>query len=99
MATMKIKAKEKDGIVKVKALIKHPMLTYDQAKNKGLEANFITRIVAKVGEKVVYEMSSSQFLAKNPLIKFRFYGEKGETMVIHWQDLSGENITETKKIK
>jgi len=96
---MKIKAKEKDGIVKTKIQIKHKMMTYIQAKNKGLEANFITHIVAKVGEKVVYELSSSQFLSKNPVLKFKFHGTKGELLEITWTDLSGKKVTESKKIK
>jgi sulfur-oxidizing protein SoxZ len=100
MANMKIKAKEKDGIVKVKALIKHPMLTYDQAKKKGVEANFITHITAKVGDKIVYDVSTSQFLSKNPMIKFKFKGaKKGDELTISWVDLSGKTVSESKKIK
>ncbi len=44
---MKIKAKLKDDVVSVKVLIKHPNLTYDQAKKKGKEANYITHISGK----------------------------------------------------
>ncbi len=71
---MKIKAKLKDDVVSVKVLIKHPNLTYDQAKKKGKEANYITHISGKSNDKVVFDMSSSQFLSKNPLIKFKFKG-------------------------
>jgi len=100
MGNMKIKAKEKDGIVKVKTLIKHPMLTYDQAKKKGVEANFITHITAKVGDKIVYDVSTSQFLSKNPMIKFKFKGaKKGDELTITWVDLSGKTVSESKKIK
>ena len=101
MGNMKIKAKEKDGIVKVKALIKHDMLTYDQAKKKGVEANFITHITAKVEDKVVYDVSTSQFLSKNPQLKFKFRGTdvKGKKLEITWVDLSGKTVTEKKKIK
>ena len=100
MGNMKIKAKEKDGIVKVKTLIKHPMLTYDQAKKKGVEANFITHITAKVGDKIVYDVSTSQFLSKNPMIKFKFKGaKKGDELTISWVDLSGKSVSESKKIK
>ena len=101
MGNMKIKAKEKDGIVKVKALIKHDMLTYDQAKKKGVEANFITHITAKVEDKVVYDVSTSQFLSKNPQLKFKFKGAdaKGKKLEITWVDLSGKTVTEKKKIK
>ena len=102
MANMKIKAKARGGVVKAKVMIKHDMLTYDQAKAKGKEANFITHITAKAGSKVVLDMSTSQFLSKNPLIKFSFSPEglkKGDKMEMTWTDLSGKSVTEDKKIK
>jgi len=99
MGNMKIKAKEKNGIVKAKALAKHDMLTYDQAKAKGKEANFITHITAKVGDAVVYDVSTSQFWSKNPQFKFKFKGKKGDELSISWTDLSGKTVTESKKIK
>jgi len=100
MGNMKIKAKLKGDIVGVKAMAKHAMLTYDQAKKKGKEANFITHITAKVGDSVVYDVSTSQFWAKNPQFKFKFKGaKKGDTIDITWTDLSGKSVTESKKIK
>jgi sulfur-oxidizing protein SoxZ len=96
---MKIKAKEKEGVVKAKVSIKHDMLTYDQAKKKGVEANFITHITGTVGDKVVYDASTSQFLSKNPLIKFQFSGKKGEELKITYTDLKGATFFDSKKIK
>lgn len=96
---MKIKAKEKAGVVKAKISIKHDMLTYEQAKKKGQEANFITHITATVGDKVVYDASTSQFLSKNPLIKFVFNGKKGDEIKITYTQLKGEVFFATKKIK
>jgi len=100
MGNMKIKAKLKNDVVGVKVMAKHNMLTYDQAKKKGKEANFITHITAKVGERVVYDVSTSQFWSKNPQWKFKFKGgKKGEKIDITWTDLSGKSVTESKKIK
>jgi len=100
MANMKIKAKLKGDVVGAKVLAKHDMLTYDQAKAKGVEANFITHISAKVGDKVVYDVSTSQFWSKNPQFKFKFKGaKKGDELTITWTDLSGKSVTESKKIK
>ncbi|MCH9739802.1 MAG: thiosulfate oxidation carrier complex protein SoxZ [Epsilonproteobacteria bacterium] len=99
MGNMKIKAKADGEIVKAKVMAKHEMLTYDGAKKKGKEANFITHIVGKVGEAVVFEMSSSQFLSKNPLFKFTFKGKKGDELTMTWVDLKGDTKTESKKIK
>ena len=100
MANMKIKAKLKGDVVGVKVLAKHDMLTYDQAKKKGVDANFITHISAKVGDKIVYDVSTSQFWSKNPQFKFKFKGaKKGDMLDITWIDLSGKTVTESKKIK
>ena len=100
MANMKIKAKLKGDVIGVKAMAKHNMLTYDQAKKKGVDANFITHITAKVGDKVVYDVSTSQFWSKNPQFKFKFKGAaKGDKVDITWTDLSGKTVTESKKIK
>ncbi|SFZ98181.1 Sulfur oxidation protein SoxZ [hydrothermal vent metagenome] len=100
MGNMKIKAKLKNDVVSVKAMAKHDMLTYDQAKKKGKEANFITHVSAKVGDKVVYDVSTSQFWSKNPQFKFKFKGAaKGDKVDITWTDLSGKTVTESKKIK
>jgi len=96
---MKIKAKERDGIVKAKVGITHEMLTYKQAKKKGREANFITHITALVAKRVVYDISTSQFLSKNPLLKFTFKGQKGEELTIIYQQLKGETFYASKKIK
>jgi sulfur-oxidizing protein SoxZ len=100
MGNMKIKAKAKGDVVSVKVMAKHDMLTYDQAKKKGVEANFITHISASVNGKVVYDVSTSQFWSKNPQFKFAFKGaKKGDMIDITWTDLLKNTVTESKKIK
>lgn len=97
---MEIKAKLKDGVTTVKAMAKHPMLTYDTAKKQGVDANFITHITATVNDKVVLDMSTSQFLSKNPIIKFSFKGANaGDKIVMNWVDLSGATETSDAVIK
>lgn len=97
---MRIKAKAKKGKTLVKAMAKHPMLSYQEAERKKTKANFITHMVATVGGATVFEMSSSQFLSANPYVKFSFQGgEKGEKITIKWVDLLGKSKTTTKKIK
>ncbi len=101
---MKIKAKIKGDIIKVKAMAKHIMLPYKAAKVKGVEANFITNWKATIGDKVVFEVSSSQFLSKNPILKYKLdnkiIGAKaGDNITMTWVDKLGKTKTETKKIK
>ena len=98
--TTKIKAKLKNGIVEVKALATHPMLSFQEAERAKKEANFITYVVAKVCGKVVYEASTSQFLSKDPYMKFSFKGGNvGDELEITWKDLKGATDTSTEKIK
>ena len=77
MAGIKAKAKLKNGVVKVKAMIKNPSMTYDQAKKKTGnrdDANFITHLTATLNGETVADLSTSQFLSKNPIFKFEFKG-------------------------
>lgn len=97
MANTRIKAKAKKGIVTVKAMAKHPMLSGVEAKKAKKEMNFITHLKAEANGKIVYEVSMSQFLSKDPYIKFMYKGEKGDELVISWVDLLGKtNVTKAK---
>ncbi len=97
MAKTRIKAKAKKGIVTVKAMAKHPMLSGVEAKKAKKEMNFITHLKAEANGKIVYEVSMSQFLSKDPYIKFMYKGEKGDELVISWVDLLGKtNVTKAK---
>jgi len=105
MSKVRVKAKLKKGLVNVKALAKHPMMTYNQAEKKTGSrdnANFITHISAKLqsnGE-TVFDMSTSQFLSKNPIFKFKFKGaEKGDTLIMTWVDFKGNTATGKAKIR
>ncbi|MEA3229050.1 MAG: thiosulfate oxidation carrier complex protein SoxZ [Campylobacterota bacterium] len=85
---VKVKPKLKNGVVTVKAMVKHSMTTYNQAEKKTgnrENADFVTRIVGTVNDKVVIDISTSQFLSKNPIFKFQFKGDefaKGDKLII-----------------
>ena len=99
MAKMKIKAKEKKGIVKVKAMFTSLMADKEEAIKKGIKASYIKYIVAKVNDVVVYEVSMSGFMSENPLLKFKFNGKKGDTLVFNTVDNNGKEESGKKKIK
>ena len=70
-----IKVKIKDGVATARMAFSHPITTYNQAKAKTGnrdDANFITHITGKVGDEVVLDVSTSQFLSKNPIFLFLF---------------------------
>ena len=102
---IKVKAKLKNGVVNVKCMAKHAMSTYNQAEKKTGnkdDANFITHISAKLkstGE-TVFDMSTSQFLSKNPIFKYKFKGaEKGDYVLMTWTDRKGNTDKGKGKIK
>jgi len=95
MAAIKVKAKLKNGVIKVKAMAKHEMTTYNIAEKKTGDrenANFITHINGTINGKMVFDMSTSQFLSKNPIFKFKIKGDefkKGDKLLMTWVDRKG----------
>jgi len=102
---MKVKAKLKNGVIKVKSMAKHGMVTYNQAKKKtgnSEDANFITHITGSINGKTVIDMSTSQFLSKNPIFKFKLKGDefkKGDKLKMSWVDRKGKTGKGSGKIK
>ena len=99
MAKMKIKAKEKKGVVKVKAMFTSLMADKEESVKKGIAVEYIKQITATVNDAVVYEVSMSGFMSENPLLKFQFNGKKGDKIVFTTVDNNGKTETGKKKIK
>ena len=97
---MKIKAKEKNGVVKVKAMFTSLMADKEEAEKKKIKPEFIAYIVGKANGKVVFEATTSGFMAENPLIKFSFTGaKKGDELEFTLTDNHGKTQVGKKKIK
>ncbi len=97
---MKIKAKEKDGVVKVKAMFTSLMADKEEAEKKNIKVDYIAYIVGKANGKVVFEATTSGFMSENPLLKFSFTGaKKGDTLEFELTDNNGKKETGKKKIK
>ena len=104
MAGIKAKSKLKNGVVKTKLLIKNPSMTYDQAEKKTGSrdnADFITHLSATVNGETVLDMSTSQFLSKNPIFKFEFkgIGAKGDKIQFLAVNNHGKEYKGKAKIK
>jgi len=85
-------------------MIKHPMMTYNMAEKKTGSrdnANFITHFSATVNGETVVDMSTSQFLSKNPIFKFEFkgIGKKGDKVELLAVDRKGKTYKGKAKIK
>lgn len=99
MSKSRIKAKEKNGVVTVKVLAKHDMLSIQEAVRAKKDVNFITSMKAESAGQVVFQMESTQFLSKNPYVKFSFPGKAGDDLTFSWVDLNGKTQSDTEKIK
>ncbi|CAA6819133.1 MAG: sulfur oxidation protein SoxZ [uncultured Sulfurovum sp.] len=97
---MKIKAKEKNGVVNVKVMFTSLMADAEEAEKKKIKPEFITYIVGKSNDKVVFEATTSGFMSENPLMKFSFTGaKKGDELEFTITDNHGKTETGSKKIK
>ena len=96
------KAKLKKDTVKVKVMFESPMAGREEAKkSKKIEkVEFITHIIASVNGAMVYEVSTSPFISKNPLFKFQFKGaKKGDKIEFVATDNNGKQAKKSIKIK
>jgi sulfur-oxidizing protein SoxZ len=97
---MKIKAKEKGGVVKVKAMFTSVMADKEEAEKKKIKPEYFTYIVGKANGKIVFEATTSGFMSENPLLKFSFTGaKKGDELEFTLTDNNGKTETGKKKIK
>jgi len=93
--TIKLKAKEKDGVVTVKALITHPMETgarKDKKTGEKIPAHFIQEVTCEHGGNTVMTAQWSGGVSKNPYVTFKFKGgAKGDPIKLSWSDNKGES--------
>ena len=76
------------------------MADTEEAEKKKVKVEYISHIIAKVGDKVVYEATTSGFMSENPLMKFSFTGaKKGDKIEFTTTDNNGKTETSKKKIK
>ena len=93
--TIKLKAKEQNGVVTVKALITHPMETgarKDKKTGEVIPAHFIQEVICEHGGNTVMTAYWSGGVSKNPYLTFRFAGgAKGDAIKLSWSDNKGES--------
>lgn len=91
--SMRVRAKEKDGVVTVKALITHPMETGLRKDGDGnvIPAHFIQEVTATVGGEVVFTANWGTGVAKNPYLSFKYKGSKGNLLTLAWTDNLGHS--------
>ena len=100
MAKIKIKAKSRKGVIKVKALVKHPMETgLRKQKGKVVPANHVTDLIIKVNGSVAVSSQIGSSVSKNPYFQFWVDGAKGDEITLEYTTNQGETSAATSKSK
>ncbi|MCP4334149.1 MAG: thiosulfate oxidation carrier complex protein SoxZ [Gammaproteobacteria bacterium] len=103
MASIKIRAKAKDGVTTVKTLISHPMdsgLRKNSKTGEKIPAHYVTEVTAEHRGNVVMTGNWSGGISKNPYLSFKFKGAaSGDMIKISWVDNKGEGDSAEAKIK
>jgi sulfur-oxidizing protein SoxZ len=101
--SIKLRAKAKDGVATVKALISHPMetgLRKDKKTGKPIPAEFIQEVICESAGKTVLTAHWGSAISKNPFISFKFSGAKsGDTIKLSWVDNKGNSDSLDSSIK
>ena len=103
MATIKIRAKAKDGVTTVKSLISHVMESgqrKDSKTGEKIPAHHVTEVTAEHNGKPVMTAYWGGGISKNPYLSFKFKGgASGDTIKISWVDNMGKGDSAEAPIK
>lgn len=103
MASIKIRAKVKDGVTTVKTLMSHTMetgLRKDKKTGEKIPAHHITEVTAEHNGNVVMTANWGIAISKNPYLSFKFKGgAAGDKIKITWVDNMGKGDSAEAAIK
>lgn len=103
MSSIKIRAKDSNGIATVKALINHPMetgLRKDKKTGNMIAAHFIQNVVCEHKGKKVLDAHWGTAISKNPYLSFRIKGaSKGDELKLSWTDNTGQSDSAVATIR
>lgn len=99
---IKIKARNKDGLTTIRALMSHPMKVEKKDKKTGKvkPAHFIQTVTCEHNGKAVLTAEWGAAVSANPYLSFKFKGaNKGDTVKLSWVDNKGKSATAEEAIK
>ena len=100
---VKIRARLKNGVTTVKALMTHPMETgsrKDRQTGEFIPAHFIKEIVVTHNNNPVLNANWGTGISQNPYLSFKIKGGgAGDTVAISWLDNLGESGSGETQIK
>jgi sulfur-oxidizing protein SoxZ len=102
MSSIKLRTKAKDGIVEVKALIKHPMetgLRKDKKTGEKIPAHFIKEVVITANGTEVMKADWNFSISKNPYLSFSYKGAAGDKVKLTWKDNQDKSESKEAVVK
>ncbi len=90
--TIKMRLKEKDGQIWLRALIEHPMetgLRKDATTSLSIPAHYITHVTVEANGEEVFSADWSIAISKNPVLLIKFDGGNGDRVRLTWTDNMG----------
>ncbi|MEK6245278.1 MAG: thiosulfate oxidation carrier complex protein SoxZ [Pseudomonadota bacterium] len=98
---MRIRVAARDGMVNVRVLMSHEMETGQRKDGAGnlVPAHYIRNVTATHQGKTVLSAQWGPAVAKNPFLEFSFKGgQKGDKVVVTWEDNKGEKRSDEATI-
>ncbi len=99
---VKLRAKAKKGVIDIKCLMSHPMetgLRKDKKTGEKIPEHFIQTVTAEKNGAVFMTADFNSTISKNPYLRFKVAGEKGDKISVTWTDNKGESATGSKAAK
>lgn len=100
--TIKIRAREVDGLVTVKSVINHPMesgLRKIKKTGKKIPPHYIREVVVSRNRRIVMEAFWGKSVSRNPYLSFQIPGRKGDLIEIAWLDNRGNSDKATSRVR
>lgn len=87
-ATIKVRTQLRDGVLTVRAIIRHPMDVGRQRRDGRVEpAHFITRVTCTLNDEVLVDADWGGGISKDPYLSFVVDGAAaGDRLVLAWVD-------------
>ncbi len=101
-SSIKVRAKAKNGVVTVKALISHKMetgLRKDKKTGKVIPAHFIEEVNCEHNGAAVMNAEWGVAISKNPYLSFKLAGASGDKIKLTWKDNTGKSDSLETKVK
>jgi len=91
----------KDNILKIKIMLHNLMAGEHEAEKKSIPPDYITHIILRVGERILFDFKPSGYVSENPLFSIRVKQKElkeGDLMELEWTTNTGYKGHYSKKI-